>query len=226
MTLQIIDNEGNRVSTDYKISVSDPVAHIRHKPDEGTTSTDFTFDASASYSITSRVNSYQWIVTDPEGNQVETLETKEFTRRFRRPGIYTVKLTVEDEFGNISYDTEQIEVGSTPPVPSYTVTSTSQLEHPSRFMLDASATFDEDVAQGADSLIYDWSFSLPELVEVVETKDNGRQVEVIFLEAPTTYKVQLRVEDSYGEVRQIEKDVRVESTLRPEIVPSSVVTTW
>jgi len=114
-------------------------------PKEGTTSDLFTFDASASYSLASKIRTYQWLITDPSGNQIDILEAKELSRMFSIPGTYTVKLTVTDVLGNSSYDTTQIYVSSTPPIPTFTVESSSDLKYPSQFILDAAGSFDEDV---------------------------------------------------------------------------------
>jgi PKD repeat protein len=94
--LEVTDNENNKISRIFQISVSDPVAIIRAKPDVGTTSTPFIFDASASYSISSKVRKYQWQVFDPQGNQIHLIDAKELKQQFVVPGIYTIKLTVTD----------------------------------------------------------------------------------------------------------------------------------
>lgn len=52
--------------------------------------------------------------------------------------------------------------------------------------------------------------------------DNGKQL-IISVEEPAKYKVKLLVEDSYGEQTQIEKDLDVTSTLRPELMISPLV---
>jgi hypothetical protein len=44
--------------------MSDPVTIIRQTPEEGTTSTTFNFDGSASYSVTNRLNTYIWELFD------------------------------------------------------------------------------------------------------------------------------------------------------------------
>lgn len=159
LSLELVDNEGNRLKESYKISISDPVASIKIAPKDGSTSDTFTFDASSSYSLSSKIRNYQWLITDPNGNQVDILEAKDFKRKFTVPGTYTVKLTVTDVLGTSSYDTQQIYVSSTPPLPTFTIESTSDLKYPSQFILDAAGTFDEDVRNGADDLSYEWFFS-------------------------------------------------------------------
>ena len=74
VNLEITDNENNRISEEFEVSVSDPVALLKYSPAKGTTGTDFVFDGSASYSITSRVSKYQWTIIDPNGNQTESFE--------------------------------------------------------------------------------------------------------------------------------------------------------
>jgi hypothetical protein len=56
------DNQNNRVYETFSLYVSDPVSVIRQTPTNGTTSTTFTFDGSASYSLSSRLNTYLWEV--------------------------------------------------------------------------------------------------------------------------------------------------------------------
>ena len=62
--------------------MSDPVTVIRQTPENWTTSTIFNFDGSASYSLTSRLNTYIWEVFDwnwdsNNGNKVMMVEGKE-----------------------------------------------------------------------------------------------------------------------------------------------------
>lgn len=97
----------------------------------------FTFDASGSYSLTSRVARYQWVITDNNGRQIDSFETRQFRRKFTIPGEYAVRLTVTDERGVSSFDVKQIYVESTPPVPAFTHRSMTDLLYPSQFILDA-----------------------------------------------------------------------------------------
>ncbi len=220
--MELVDNEGNRIKESYKVSISDPVASIKMTPKEGTTSDLFTFDASASYSLASKIRTYQWLITDPSGNQIDILEAKELSRMFSIPGTYTVKLTVTDVLGNSSYDTAQIYVSSTPPIPTFTVESSSDLKYPSQFILDAAGSFDEDVRNGSDELTYEWFFSPTQGVTVNRVVDNGKQL-IVSMDEPAKYKIKLQVEDSYGEQTQIEKDLDVVSTLRPELMITPLV---
>lgn len=220
--LEVVDNENNKITEKYKLSVSDPVASIRFQPDWWTTSDTYSFDASASYSLTSRVRTYQWEITDPAGQKIDVLESKQLKRKFTAPGNYTVKLTVTDELWNISYDTEQFYIGSTPPLPSFSVTSSTDLLYPSEFFLDAWASFDEDILNGNDQLTYYWSFAPSEWVEIISQDDTDKKILATFNESGI-YTAKLLVEDAYGEIAEIEKKIEVESSLRPELYISPIV---
>ena len=82
------------MTENFSLAVSDPVATIQQTPDKATT---FSFSAAASYSLTSRIKLYTWELFDSDGNKLDTLQGKEVKKQFKKPGNYTVKLTVEDE---------------------------------------------------------------------------------------------------------------------------------
>ena len=125
------------------------------------TSTTYSFSAAASYSLTSRIKLFTWEIYDSEGLKLDTLQGKEIKKQFKKPGNYTVNLTVEDEIGNKNLDTVNVYVESTPPVPQFTITPTSLREYPSEFTFNADSSSDVDVANGYDKLTYDWQFSNP-----------------------------------------------------------------
>jgi hypothetical protein len=72
--LTTIDNESNSLTETFSLVVADPVALIKVSPEEGTTSTTFSFDASPSYAVVSRIRLYTWEVFDQEGNKIQTLQ--------------------------------------------------------------------------------------------------------------------------------------------------------
>lgn len=225
LQLETIDNENNRAVASFDVSVSDPVAIIKAKPEEWTTSTAFVFDASASYSIGSRVKKYQWQVMGPDWTILDLVDAKELKKQFLKPWLYTIKLSVTDIGWSTSTDTFQLQVGSTPPVPSFLVTPTSELKYPSRFILDATATVDEDVRQWWDTLRYRWTFTSPEQVSIDSSEPENKRITVSF-NNPGVYKAKLEASDRFGETRSIEKEIKVESTLRPEILITPVVSFW
>lgn len=202
--LEIQDNESNRLKEKFEVSVSDPVALIRTSPKEGNTTTEFHLDASASYSITSRVSKYKWNVIDPNGQQVDAVEGRDFKRKFTLPGVYTLELVVTDELGNTSLDVTKLDIQSADPVPSFVITPLSERELPSQFVLDASGSFDEDVRNGVDSLSYQWTFSDPSALEVNRSVESGEKIIVTFNKI-WSHKIKLTVRDKYGKSAEVEK---------------------
>jgi PKD repeat protein len=227
LTLQVTDNENNTVVGTYRISVSDPVAKIKMTPEAWTSTTPFTFDANWSYSLTSRIARYQWQITDKEGKQIDTFDTRQFKRTFSIPWEYAIKLTVTDELWVSSFDVMQIYVDSTPPIPAFTFRSMSDLLYPSQFIFDANGTFDEDVRNGVDNITYEWVFSPRENVWT-ETYLEWGKIGVITFDQPWKYKALLNVTDAFQKTVSIEKEITVVSTLRPEltILPSNAVLRW
>jgi len=213
ITLTIEDNAGEKISKTYYLIVSDPIAIIKVSPKQWTTSNVFNFDASLSYSLSSRIQTYKWIIYDPNGNIYYQTENKKFSKRFIKPGNYTVKLTVIDELWNASDDTIKLYVDSTPPVPQFSIMPSAKRFYPSEFIFDAGWSFDIDVQHGVDKLSYEWQFSEPVNVKA-KTFEWWKKVLVDF-NKPWDYKVTLIVKDSYWKISQLTKSIKIKSSLRP-----------
>lgn len=225
VSLSVADNERNTVTENFSLAVSDPVATIQQTPDKGTTSTTFSFSAAASYSLTSRIKLYTWELFDSDGNKLDTLQGKEVKKQFKKPGNYTVKLTVEDEIWQKNIDTVNLYVESTAPIPQFTITPTSTWLYPSEFTFNADSTNDVDATNGYDALTYEWKFSSPDVVKYVSEQNDKRRVTVLFNE-PGTHKVTLVVTDKYGQISEISKDVVVQSVLRPQLKATPRAAVW
>ncbi len=215
VTLKIVDNLNQSIQKTYEIVVSDPIAIIKMTPERGNTSTVFTFDASLSYSITSKLQTYKWIIIDPDWNIIEQTESKTFTKKFIKPWNYTVKLTVIDEQWHSNEDVRKLYVDSTPPVPQFTIKSVEWRKYPSEFILNAEGAYDIDVVHWVDSLKYEWNFSNRWNVKV-KYFNKWKKVLVDFNQ-PWDYIVTLRVIDSYWKSAEISKKIKVISTLRPKL---------
>ena len=234
VTLTTLDNENNTVSESFDLYTSDPVTVIRQSPENGTTSTTFNFDGSASYSITNRLNTYIWEVFDwnwdsNNWNKIQMSQGKEIKvneNRKLRPWNYLVRLTVTDMAGNTNVETKNLDIESTTPTPQFTVTPTSKRTNPSEFTLNASNTLDVDVDNWVDSLEYAWNFYPNEgEVDILSTENNNQKIVVRFNEK-WTHTVQLTVTDEYWKSATISKDIEVKSTLRPEIKLIPWPITW
>jgi len=216
IALTTTDNETNKVTETYSLVVSDPIAIIKQSPDKWNTSSTFTFDANASYSVLSQLRLYTWEIFDQEANKIEVYQWKSIKQNFKEPGSYTVKLTVEDQQAQTNFDTVQIVVDSTDPIAQFEMKPTNEWLYPSRFTLDASISSDVDVTNGFDQLTYERVFPEELKANIIESQNTNETVIAEF-NGVGKYKVKLVVKDQYGKMAEIEKDLEIKSTLRPEI---------
>ncbi len=223
--LSLIDNEANTITKSFLIAISDPIALIKQTPENLTTSTLWTFDASASYSLKSRIKKYNREVFDEIGDKIFVWQSKQFSRQFIKPGSYTIKLTVTDDMWESNTETSTIIVDSTLPQPQFTINPRLERQYPSQFVLDAVASFDIDVINKFDDLKYERSFSNPSLTKIEQQYDNNKSVVVSF-EEPGKYKAKLTLTDSYGKINTLERDIEVKSSLRPVILANPRATSW
>lgn len=210
------DNQNNSVSETFTIVVSDPVAIIKQDQEVVTTANIVGFDASTSYSIISRLRLFTWEIFDEQGNRIRTFQGKSIKKQFPKPWPYTIKLTVEDELGQENVETIQLLVESSAPIPQFTITPRYEWKYPSEFVLDAAATSDLDLINGNDELSYSRNFSNANNANITKTENNNRKITVAFNDIGE-HTITLTVSDRYGKVSTIQKNITVESTLRPVI---------
>lgn len=225
VSLSVTDNENNITSEKFDLIASDPVAVIKQQPEKWTTSTIFLFDASPSYSVVSSLKLFTWEIFDQNGNKLETYQGKDIKQQFKKPGFYTVKLTVEDDLGQTNIDTIQVYVESTDPIPQFTVTPSSERLYPSKFLFDATISSDIDKTNGIDVLGYEWIFPEAANVNIVSTEENNGKIVVEF-NAIGKFKYKLLVKDQYGKMGELEKEIEIKSVLRPEITVSPIAMSW
>lgn len=216
LDMTTVDNEANKLTETYYVLVSDPVAIIKQQPEQGNTSMTFAFDSTPSYSIVSSLKLFTREIFDENGDKTDTFQGKSIKQQFKKPGVYTVKLTVEDELGQTNTDSLSVYVESTDPIPQFTITPSNAWKNPSEFILDASVSSDVDMTNGYDTLSYEWSFSDPTAAKIVNTEANNEKVRVQF-DSVGTHTIKLTARDSYGKIAELQKDIEVKSTLRPEI---------
>jgi PKD repeat protein len=225
VSLSVTDNENNITSEKFDLIASDPVAVIKQQPEKGTTSTVFLFDGSPSYSVISSLKLYTWEIFDQNGNKLETYQGKDIKQQFKKPGFYTIKLTVEDDLGQTNIDTIQVYVESTEPIPQFTVTSSSERLYPSKFLFDATISSDVDKTNWLDTLSYEWIFPEAAKVNITATEDDNGKITAEFNNIGK-FKYKLIVKDQYGKMGELEKDIEIKSILRPEIVVSPIAMSW
>ncbi len=225
VSLSVTDNENNITSEKFDLIASDPVAVIKQQPEKWTTSTIFLFDASPSYSVVSSLKLFTWEIFDQNGNKLETYQGKDIKQQFKKPGFYTIKLTVEDDLGQTNIDTIQVYVESTDPIPQFTVTPSSERLYPSKFLFDATISSDIDKTNGIDVLGYEWIFPEAADINIVSTEENNGKIVVEF-NAIGKFKYKLLVKDQYGKMGELEKEIEIKSVLRPEITVSPIAMSW
>lgn len=224
--LTTYDNESNEISEEYYILISDPVAIIKQTPEQWDTSNTFSFDSSPSYSVVSSLRLFTREIFDNNWDKQETFQWKSIKQQFRKPWSYTVKLTVEDELGQSNIDTSQVYVESSDPIAQFSKKASQDRKYPSKFIFDASLSSDIDVENSFDELSYERSFSNPNFTNIETTQEKNKKIEVSFDDV-WTQKIKLTVKDKFWKISEIEKNVEVESTLRPEIfVAPKATTRW
>lgn len=225
LALTTIDNEANKITDNFYVLVSDPVAIIRQMPEKGNTSITYAFDSSPSYSIVSSLKLFTREIFDENGNKTEIFQGKSIKQQFKKPWVYTVKLTVEDELGQTNTDSISVYAESTDPIPQFTITPTNARKNPSEFILDASVSSDLDKTNGYDKLVYERSFSDAATTKVINTENNNEKISVQF-NAIGKHTIKLSTRDDYGKLTEILKDIEVKSILRPEIFVVPIATPW
>ncbi|MEI8008755.1 MAG: hypothetical protein WCI00_05170 [bacterium] len=74
LSMTTIDNEANKITENFYILVSDPVAIIKQMPDQGNSSMVFSFDSTPSYSIVSSLKLFTREIFDQDGNKIDTFQ--------------------------------------------------------------------------------------------------------------------------------------------------------
>lgn len=152
-------------------------------------------------------------------------QQKLITHKFKKPGSYTIKLTVTDELNEVNIESRIIEVESTPPQAQFTITPRLDWQFPSQFVLDATSSFDIDVAEGLDAITYERSFSNPSLIVTEQSYDEGQSIVASFNQ-PGKHIITLTVMDSYGKMSVLSREIQVQSSLRPVILVNPRANSW
>lgn len=225
VSLTVSDNENNNITEKFFLLVSDPVAIIKQSPEQWNTSVTFSFDSSPSYSIVSNIKLYTRELFDSNWDKIDTIQWKSIKKQFKKPGLYVIKLTVEDVLWQTNVDTINLLVESTDPIPQFSINPTSLWKFPSQFILDAWLSSDIDFMNWYDELAYERSFDKPGLVQIIKTESSNKKITVNFNDI-WKHKVKLTVKDKYWKLGEIEKEIEIKSTLRPEILSKPNATVW
>lgn len=172
-----------------------PVAKFTVDPSSGSTSTSFTFDASASTDSDNNIASYQW-----DFGNAGTERGKKVTKKFSAVGEYTISLTVTDQKGATDSHQRNLEVSkNSPPVAAFSVSPSSGSSE-TEFHFDASKSFDPD-GRIIDFL---WNFG-------DRKTGNGQRIDHQYSKEGN-YDVTLTVKDNHGSEALHSRRVEVEKT--------------
>jgi PKD repeat protein len=166
---------------------------------------------------------YTWDIYDENGNKLETYQGQSIKQNFKKPGAYTIKLTVQDQLGQTNVDTVQVFVESSDPIPQFTMLPSNTWKDPSEFIFDASVSSDIDKTNGYDKLSYEWFLGDSGKAKLVSSENNNEKVKVQF-DSIGVHTIKLVAKDEFGKLAEISKDVEVKSILRPEIFAVPVAT--
>jgi|GEM_PF-1609935 len=156
-----------------------PIASFTATPLQGNPPLEVKFDASASYDLDGKIESYQWKFGDGEQGS-----GKNVTHVYQKEGAFYAELTVTDNDGLTGSMTKKITVGN-PPVPSFTAIPTSG-SIPLHVDFDASASYDPDGTIES----YKWDFG--------DTKEGTGQITSHVYRKTGVYTVTLYVTDNIG----------------------------
>jgi PKD repeat protein len=104
-----------------------PVASFTASPNPPKPGQTITLNGSASHYADGSIVKYEWDLNGDGTYETNTGSTPTTTTSFANPGTYTVGLKVTDSDGALGYATEQISVGSFPPVAHVKVTPSPAL---------------------------------------------------------------------------------------------------
>ncbi len=208
--LEATDNIGNKDRKIVKLFVKSVAADIDVTPKEGNVNTEFTFRGLESRSDLGAINEYEWDIQDAEGRTIADSEEEVFTYSFERPGTYRIQLIVTDFSGQRDTILETVKIESRDPVANFTAEA-RESNHPNRIEFNAIDSYDPDEG---DSITYSWDFDGDGDFDVVDSEDI--QIEHIYNRVGE-FRARLQVQDQFGKIDLVEKEVNVDSILSADI---------
>jgi PKD repeat protein len=222
--LEVEDETGQTDRKIFTVIVRDTAARISVLPSEKAMIGDeLTFDGSASSATAGQITRYTWELTPASTPKITLPNTDSITHKFVQPGIYTVKLIVEDSSGNKSEESLTVEITSAPPIAQF-LFSIPRQNQPSIVHLDGSKSIDPDGdGIGKPSglgLSYKWEINAdsssyrfdPPLALNTYLTDKTRPI-IRFLKKGD-YEVSLTVRDKSGmESQRITRNIRIDKLL-------------
>lgn len=203
--VEMIDDQGAKTTKNYTIRVKDLIADMKIFPEQGDTQSVFVFDGGESQVSEGHITDYTWVIK--LGNEeILSSDQQRFEYQFDKPGIYEVKLTVQDSLGQEDLFIEEVIVSSQAPVVNYTW-KPFNASTPSTLQFDATSTFDPD---RDDEIFFSWDFDGDGEFELTDIKD--RIVKHTY-GSTGEFEAHLLVKDAYGAETKINRPVQIKSLL-------------
>ncbi len=195
VNLTVIDNDGNKGSIEKQIVVlnTPPAADFSWQPSEPTDIEDVIFNASLSYDIDGYIVNYTWDFGDGNISYGQNV-----SHRYAENGNYTVKLTIIDDDGAVTWITKEVVVLNVPPVANFSYTPEEVSTYETIFFSQSSYDLDGYIVSWL------WDFG--------DGKTSNEQNPTHFYEDNGIYTVNLTVIDNDGNKGSIEKQIVVLNT--------------
>lgn len=214
VTLKVKDSHGISDKSIVKVFVKSLAADIQITPKSGNVNTEFKFKGVESRSDDGAIKEYEWTIQDMEGHMIAESKEQSFTHLFDRPGKYKAILLVTDTTGAKDKHLKIFEIYSRPPVANF-VHIIPELNHPNKIEFNAANSYDPDEG---DRIKYSWDFDGDGDFEIIDTTD----IKVSHTYGKIgEYRAVLQVEDRFGQRKQAEKKVSVDSILSADIILES-----
>ena len=187
---------------------SPPVAIFTISPSTGTILTTFSFNASLSYDNQDPSSSLEvrWDWDDDGTWDTVRSTTKTATYQYSVPGIYTVRMEVNDTDGMMNQTTRPVIVVNTAPTASFTVAPSSG-NITQTFSFDASSSSDLEDAVDLLEVRWDWENDGTWDTAWSTTKTGGHQYSSI-----GSYTIEMEIRDTVGLMNDTTMSVSVVNT--------------
>jgi len=197
VTLEVTDDQGATDETSKTIEITNqpPVAKIK-VPSEVLQGDDVTIK-STSYDPDGEIVAYHWEIT-PSDTVVGTVEGEESTVYFDKEGDYTIRLTVEDEWGLT--DTAEAAIHVKPAIPTAFFAWDGEPKQNRKMVFDAADSYSPD----RYPIVWErtqWEIIPPDGVseDAIKIKSSGDlSVREVVFKKPGNYTVRLAVTNTVG----------------------------
>ncbi len=164
----------------FTLKVTKLAPQITITPQNPKVGTAVTFDGTDSISDNGQITSYKWTFSPELEDLKNPIQKDRFTYTFKKPGTYTVSLTVEDGVEDPKTTDMQLNITSDPPIASFTYEFPYD-NYPSLLKLK-SKSYDPDGS--SSSLQYKWTIDGEELKQVEKMQTLNYDYSLINPEEP------------------------------------------